>query len=63
MDAKRFPDAVQRSYAAPQIRDPGFYRQQPGPRISSAPRCKRSALRSIRGTPNDGIGVKKESVV
>jgi hypothetical protein len=43
----RFPDAVQRFCAAPLIRDPSMHIH--GPRISSAPRRKNGALRSIRG--------------
>jgi len=55
----RVPDAVQRANVAPQSRDhlsDGF----DGPRISSAPRRKRGALRSIRGTKF--VGWAKRSV-
>jgi hypothetical protein len=49
----RVPDAVQRLFGgAPQSRDPScFHRATYGPRICSAPRRKRGALRSVPGTP------------
>jgi hypothetical protein len=46
----RVPDAVQRSYTAPQSRDLSPPNTDRGPRISNASRRKRGALRSIRGT-------------
>jgi hypothetical protein len=51
---------VQRLFgAAPQSRDP-VWSSKHGPRISSAPRHKRGALRSIRGTAGEKHTEKKK---